>query len=377
MKTRLAAVLLSLMASSALAQSESPAALAEAALAQFDAAHAKLEAAENASDRVRALTGVVQAYEEGLEAMRAGLRRVTLREEELSRSFSDESGQFTELLGALISMKPSASPEALVHPAGPLGHARAGMLLSDITPAMQAEVEDIRIRLEEVQILRDLQNESLETLSKGLQEVQNARTELSQAMSDRTDLPTRFTMDPARLQILIDSSETIASFAAGLAVMDVVDGVQPLPDLASAKGTWDMPVRGRMLRGFNEADAAGIKRPGWLWATRPLSLVTTPWPATVRYRGPFLDYGNVIILEPENDVLLVFAGLDEVYGDPGTVIPAGTAVGLMGGKTPDLDDFVENATQGTGVSLSETLYIEVREGGEPVNPEQWFENAPL
>ncbi|WP_417245245.1 murein hydrolase activator EnvC family protein [Celeribacter sp.] len=376
MKALIAATAMAVLASSGYAQ-ESPVALAEAAVAQFHDAHSRLEAAQSASDRVKALTGVVQAYEEGLEAMRSGLRQVSLREAELSREFADESGQYAQLLGILVGMKPDASPEALVHPSGPLGQARAGMLVASVAPTVQAQVEDMRVRLEEVQILRELQNEALETLSQGLQEVQQARTELSQAMSDRTDLPQRFTTTPERIKTLIDSSETLEAFASGLAVMDVVDGISPLPDLGSAQGSWPMPVPGRMLRNFNEADAAGVKRPGWLWAARPLSLVTTPWPATLRYKGPFLDYGNVIILEPANDVLLILAGLDEVYGDIGAVLPAGTAVGLMGGAAPDLDDFVENATQGTGVNLSETLYIEVREGGRPVNPEHWFAGAPL
>ncbi|ATG48518.1 peptidase M23 [Celeribacter ethanolicus] len=356
---------------------ESPADLAEAALAQFNDAHGALQAAQSSTDRVKALTGVVRAYEDGLEAMRAGLRQVALRESELSREFADESGQFAQLLGVLIAMKPDASPEALVHPGGPLGQARAGMLVSAVTPSMQAEVEDIRVRLEEMQILRELQSEALDTLSRGLQDVQQARTDLSQAMSDRTDLPRRFTADPERMQTLLDSSETLEAFASGLAIMDVVDGVPPITDPNSTRGNWPMPVPGKMLRGYNEADAAGVKRPGWLWATRPLSLVTTPWPATVRYKGPFLDYGNVIIFEPANDVLLILAGLDEVYGDVGAVLPADTAVGLMGGASPDLDAFVRNATQGTGAGLSETLYIEVREGGQPVNPERWFAGGPL
>ncbi|AJE44772.1 hypothetical protein P73_0057 [Celeribacter indicus] len=359
------------------AQQDSPAALAETALAQFDAAHEKLEAAQSATDRVKALTGVVQAYEEGLEAMRAGLRQVSLREAEIAREFEDESGQVAALLGILINLKPDASPEALVHPDGPLGQARAGMLVSSVTPAMQAQAEDLRVKLQEVQILRELQDEALQTLSRGLSEVQRARTELSQAMSDRTDLPHRFTTDPERMQTLIDSSATLEAFASGLAVMDVVDGIAPLPSFKEDMGNWPMPAPGRLVRSYEEEDGAGVARPGWLWATRPLTLVTTPWPATVRYKGPFLDYGNVIVLEPANDVLLVLAGLDEVYGDVGAVVPAGTAVGLMGGASPDLDDFVENAVQGTGAALSETLYIEIREGGKPVNPERWFANAPL
>lgn len=354
---------------------ESAAGLAQAAVDQFRAAHDQLEFAQSAPDRVRALTGVVSAYEEGLEAMRAGMRQAALREAELSEEFADESGRVSTLLSALINLKPDASPEALAHPNGPLGQARAGMLVSAVTPALQAEAEELRIKLEEVTILRELQAQALETLSAGLTEAQQARTDLSQAMSERRDLPHRFTTNDARMQTLIDSSATLEAFASGLAVMDVVDGVAPLPVLEDSN--WEMPVPGTLLRGYDEPDAAGVVRPGWLWATRPLSVVTTPYPATVRYRGPFLNYGNVIILEPGNDILLVLAGMDEVYGEVGAVLPQGAAIGLMGGKAPDLDAFVENAVQGTGVSLSETLYIEVREGGKPVNPERWFANAPL
>ena len=54
-----------------------------------------------------------------------------------------------------------------------------------------------------------------------------------------------------------------------------------------------------MLRGMNEADAAGIKRPGIILATRPGALVNAPTAATIRYVGPLLDYGNVMILEPQ------------------------------------------------------------------------------
>lgn len=359
-------------ASAAQSQDLSPAALAQDALSQFAEAHTKLDAAQAATDRVKALTGVIKAYESGLEAMRAGLRQAALREAEIETAFQDESGQVANLLGVLINLRPDASPSALVHPTGPIGHARAGMLVASITPSMQAQAEDLREKLQEVSILRELQGEALEVLEAGLKNVQTARSDLSQAMSARTDLPRRFVADPERVQDLINGSETLEAFASSLAVMDVVDGLSTLPDLDSAKGTWPLPVQSRLLRGFEEPDAAGVKRPGWLLAARPLSLVVTPWPATIRYQGAFLDYGNVIILEPGNDVLLVIAGLEEVYGDIGSVIPAGSAIGLMAGASPDLDAFITNATQGTGAGLTETLYIEVREGGKPVDPSQWF-----
>jgi septal ring factor EnvC (AmiA/AmiB activator) len=107
-------------------------------------------------------------------------------------------------------------------------------------------------------------------------------------------------------------------------------------------------------------------------ATEPRALVTTPWPATIRYRGPLLDYGNVMILEPGDGYLLVLAGLDQVYGVQGEVLPAGTPIGLMGGNAPDAQMFLNQATKGGGADRSETLYMELRQGDTPVDPGIWF-----
>jgi len=131
-------------------------------------------------------------------------------------------------------------------------------------------------------------------------------------------------------------------------------------------------VAGTILRHAGEADAAGITRPGIVIATRPRALVTTPAPATVRYRGPLLDYGNVIILEPQAGILLVIAGLDVVYGKTGEVLPGGSPVGLMGGPVIGDDGLLTATGDGAGFRRTETLYVEVRENNTPVDPETWF-----
>ena len=88
-------------------------------------------------------------------------------------------------------------------------------------------------------------------------------------------------------------------------------------------------MRGKVLRKFNEADASGIKRSGIILATDPKAIVISPTAATIRYLGPLLDYGNVAILEPQNGLLFVFAGMDTLYGEIGQVIPALSPIGLM------------------------------------------------
>ena len=260
----------------------------------------------------------------------------------------------------------------MLHPSGPVGSARSAMMLADVTPALQARAQELRRDLDEVRTLRLLQQNAAETLEQGLAGVQKARADLSQAIANRTDLPRRFTEDPVRTAILISSAETLSGFASGLADLTEADIPPTAADITARKGSLPLPVQGILLHRAGEADAAGIAREGILIATRPRALVTTPVAATIRYRGPLLDLGNVVILEPQSDMIFVFSGLNEVFGDTGEVLPAGSPVGLMGGEIPEIGAILSLSGDDTGTDRSETLYIEVRQGGSPVDPETWF-----
>lgn len=355
-----------------LAQTD-PAGAARAAMQQLETAAQSLQQADGARDRVRALTATIRAYEAGLVAMRDGLRRAATREAQLSRQLQAREGEVSQLLGVLLTIGTAPPPVLLLHPVGPAGAARSGMILAEVTPALQARAGQLRSDLQEVQTLRLLQQNAVTVLQEGLAGVQQARTDLSQAMANRTDLPKRFTEDPVRTAILISSVETLDGFASGLSQITGED-VAPLDtDIAALKGRLDLPVQGVVLHRAGEADAAGIRRDGIILATRPRALVNSPTAATIRYRGPLLDMGNVMILEPQPDTLFVLSGLNEVFGETGQVIPAGAPVGLMGGAAPEIGAILSLSGDGTGTDRSETLYIEVREGGRPVDPETWFQ----
>ena len=356
-----------------LAAAQTPAAdQARAAADALEAASNMLDDADGARDRVRALTETIQAFESGLGAMRTGLRQAAINEAQLTKKLQSREEEVAALLGALQSMGGGASPVALLHPDGPMGTARAGMLLAELTPALNARADALRTDLENVQTLRALQTDAAKRLQEGLTEVQAARTALNQAMANRTDLPKRFTADPVRTGILIASTETLDGFASGLSEI-VTDEIEPAPvNLDGQIGELRLPVQGLILRRAGEADAAGVKRPGVIMATRPGAIVTSPTAATIRYAGPLLDFGNVVILEPQADTLFVLAGLDVVYGEAGQVIAGGTPVGLMGGSLPEKGDELSPLREGTGTERSETLYIEVRQANRPQDPVAWF-----
>ena len=371
-----AALLCALLAGGAVsAQTPDPAEAARAAAVRLNQAAIRLDQAKSARDRVKALSETIRAFEDGLAAMREGLRHASIREQTLSRELSAREDEFSRLIGVLQSMGETRAPTVLLHPAGPTGTARAGMILADVTPALNTRVAELRGKLDEVSTLRRLQDHAAETLRQGLRGLQEARSELSQAVADRSDLPRRFAEDPVKTALLIASSETLEGFASGLSEIAVGESAGSLPDISHRKGKLPPPVQGRVLRGFMGSDAAGITRPGVIMATRPRALVTTPAAATIRYHGPLLDYGNVMILEPQSGLLIVLAGLDVVYGLTGQVLPAGAPIGLMGGADPEIGEILTQSSEGAGNDRTETLYIEIREDNVPVDPSAWFSIA--
>lgn len=337
------------------------------ASADLQQAVAALDQATEARDRVSALSQTIRAYEAGLAALRSALREAALREATLTRAFEAKRDGIGRLLGVLATMEANPGPLLLLHPDGAVGSARSGMILADVTPALQTEALALKADLQELADLRALQLSAGEVLETGLATAQAARTTLSKAISDRTDLPTRFTEDPEVLKGLLDSADTLDAFAAGLS-----PNTEAGTNFSDEKGRLPLPALGTLLRLPDEADAAGVRRPGVTLATQPLALVTAPWPATIRYRGPLLDYGNVMILEPGDGYLLVLAGMETLYGEVGEVVAADAPLGLMGGPATASAEFLSGSPDRSGGRDTETLYMELRQGAVPVNPMDWF-----
>jgi septal ring factor EnvC (AmiA/AmiB activator) len=360
-----------LMISPAFAQSD-PVTTAKRANQMLNAAGVKLGQAEQASDRVQALTDTVRAYEEGLSAIREGIRRAAIRQKAIETSFETKRDRLSRLLGVLQTIEKSPAPLLLMHPAGPLGTARSGMVLSDVAPALQAEAETLRAQLTEVVAMRDLQAEAAIQIRTALKDVQTARVQLADAVANRTDLPVAYLADPERIDNLLNTSETLERFAAELSEIDFEQASNPA-DFETARGELALPVTGTILSRYGETGPDGAQSLGLKIAAQSLSIVTSPWPATVRFSGPFLDQGNVVILEPGKGYLMVLSGLGSSYVKEGEILAKDAPVGIMGGLPQNADAFLIDAVQGSGGNQQESLYIELRQGGVPMDPDEWFE----
>ena len=81
-----------------------------------------------------------------------------------------------------------------------------------------------------------------------------------------------------------------------------------------------------------------------------------PAAGTVEYAGALNGWGGVVILRSQGAYHVVLAGLDQISASPGQSVAAGVPIGKM----PD------------HVSSDPELYMEVRENGEPADPERWL-----
>ena len=339
----------------------------------LDNAWDKLERSKSAKDRISALTDAILSFEESLSLARDSLRQISVLEARAQQKLSVEEEAYAELIGVLLSIDKSPIQAELLHPDGPMATARGGMLIADLLPALEEKVQSLRSDLEAARYLSELQYQVTLDLQAGLVALQETRAALGRAIADRDDLPKRFVEDPVQTAILLAAADTLDIFADGLSLIAKNEAEGSLPDITTRKGTLPMPVKGKVIRYFNEADAAGIKRPGIVVATSDNALVRTPTAATIRYRGPLLDYGLVSILEPQQDILYILAGLSTVYGDIGEVLPAGSPVGLMGmSEIFDEKNLIETLNESGGLR-GETIYIEVRVNKAPENPLTWFE----
>ena len=137
-------------------------------------------------------------------------------------------------------------------------------------------------------------------------------------------------------------------------------------------GALRWPVAGSVVRHFQERDAAGAMQPGIFVEAPPFALVTAPADATVRYAGPFLEYGAVVVLATDPATMVVLAGLGRLKVATGATVDRGDLLGLLGGRALDVEEYVMQAPTDTGAAQRETLYIEVRHGRGPVDPEPLF-----
>ena len=337
-----------------------------AAAARIAEAGTALDAAVATPDQVTGLGQAVMDYEAALAALRGEVAAAGQRAETLATGFAARRVEIARFLAALEAMSRSRRDAApSLHPQGPLAAARAGAMLERLDPALKAEAGTLAAQVRALQDARAAYGQGSDQLAAGLDKLAAAHAALASAMA-RAAPPLTDPGVPAVTMMARDS----ASLTALAAALAETPGAPPPPADAGEAFRW--PVAGTVLSRFNAPDAAGVRRPGLVLGAPPQSLVSAPADAVVRYAGPFLEYGFVVVLEPAPETMLVLAGLERLQVATGATVKRGDFLGLLGGRPLDVEEYVMLPDADTGSGGSETLYIEVRQGRGPVDPEPLF-----
>lgn len=322
-----------------------------------------------------ALGKAVTAHEAALAAYRDALRSMAGRESHLRAQMHKDRGRLEELIVAMQSLAEAPRSALLVFPGGPVRAARSAGLMAAISPGLDERIADLRGRIEALARLRSNEEAARVEVRSALAALQELRAETAEALRHRRrrGLPNRAEL-AAQAKAAAAEARDLDDLAVALKTA-AREGREPLVSFSEARGLIPSPVEGAVTAGFGEPDPWGRPGHGVTLSAPAYAEVTAPWDATVRYAGPLIDYGQVVILEPEQGTLIVLAGLARVVCEVGETVLAGEPIGDLGGPIPDSDEFLLAATTDRDQIGAEKLYIELRRAGQPIDPAQWFNLA--
>ena len=365
-----ALILSLLLAGAAAAQDFPEIARAKTAL---NAAAAALKKAQSGDERLAALSRAVTAHEAALGAYREGLRAMASREAQIQQAIDADRDRLESLIVALQSLSQAPRSALLAVPGGPVGAARGASLMAEISPVLQERIGALRDQLTALRQIRSSQEVARVEARGALAALQDLRVKTAQAIRARRrrDLAPRSEIR-AQADAAAEKARTIGDLAEALKATTRTTGGRAA-SFAEARGLIQLPVRGRVSAEFGAKDPWGRAGHGLTISAPAYAQVTAPWDGTVRYAGPLIDYGNVVVLEPDKDTLIVLAGLGSVDRTVGETVLAGERLGDLGGPIPASDEFLLEATTDRDEIEAESLYMELRRNGVAVDPALWFD----
>ena len=345
----------------------------ERARALLSKAANSLKSAGSGKARLAALGKAVTAHEVALAAYRGGLRRLTAAEDTARTAIADDRKRLQTLTASLQSIGQAPRSALLAYPTGPVSAARSAMLMGAITPQIQSRIATLRSRADQIKRLKAQQDAARVEIRGALAALQDLRAKTLVAVRRKRDrdLPNR--------KELAEQAEAAARQARNLTALTgalktaAPTGDTPTVRFSEARGLIPLPVAGTVTAWFNDPDPWGRPGLGLTVEAPAYAQVAAPWDGTVRYAGPLIDYGQVVVLEPEAGTLIVFAGLGTVDRIVGETVLAGERLGDLGGPIPASGDFLLDASKDRDEIAAEKLYIEIRKDGAAIDPAPWFD----
>lgn len=368
----------------------------------------KLDIAEMKGDRARQNAALIAAAqrvkmaEAEVAAMEDRLGNLIVDEMAVRGRLDGADDSISSVLAALERISRNPPPALIVDPSDALGSARSAILISAIVPQLRVKAEELTANLQRLadvkaaaleeearlranfEILEEeqLRIATLIVARKQGEGVVTAEIEAEQAEAEALaarasslkqlidDLTKRATA------VAVASDATATANAGGTApaldpetiklALANTERAAPAVPFAQARGFLTLPSSGVPVIEYGAGDGFGGISQGLSLVTRANAQVVAPADGWVLYKGDYLNYGQIVILNAGQDYTLLLAGLEKVTVDIGQFVLMGEPLGTMGSQT-----IGQTVTTNAGVSRP-TLYIEMRKDNEPVDPTGWW-----
>jgi len=342
----------------------------------------------------------VKVAEIEVGSMEERLAALAQAETEVHGRLDGADASISNVLAALERISLNPPPALIVNPSDALGSARSALLISAILPQLRAKADQV---VADLKHLSDIKAEALqeqEELKANFAVLQEEQLRIAtlieakkQGLASATAALDAEDKAAAEMGAKATSlkqlvAELTAKVAAVSAAASAADAAHPqLPEttpeairtaladtsrtspaipFAQARGYLTRPAAGTDVEDFGVNDGFGGISKGVSFTTRPGAQVVAPADGWVMYKGPYLNYGQIVILNPGQDYTIVLAGLDAVKVDIGQFVLEGEPLGTMGSRTI-------GRTVATGAGVSQpTLYIELRKNDQPLDPTGWW-----
>ncbi|KJD20081.1 MAG: peptidoglycan DD-metalloendopeptidase family protein [Halomonas sp.] len=338
---------------------------------EIDAMAKRLSATDQARDsaqqELREVETELAQTHQRLDQLQAERRQLadetTQLRQHRERLEGERDAQYAALgqqLAALYRLGPTPQLKLLLNQSDPAELDRMQAYLNRLTQARQQRLTDIarldtaladtELALAERQTRLDTLADELETQSALLAE----RTEERRGVV--TTLDDRYGSEADRLADLNQSREQaeqqLRAIQAELARL-----AEPTPTthITRTQGDLPWPVQGSITASFQRRN--GVHYNGIVIQASEGTAVTAVHSGRVVFADWMRGFGNLLIIDHGDQIMTLYAHLQQFSARPGQQVSRGDAIGRVGNS---------------GGQSRPALYFEVRRGGEPINPQRWI-----